>query len=156
MADTNKRERQRSRPDPSERSVEAQGRLVDGRRDGSWGEWWMLRASAIPLTAPSNEVKIIGMTFSAGQDAGLGPFLLIWSLLALVIGGGLATKKWSSRYRNFIVTMLASQQPLSPRQAERVRRAKRMPAGFVRFIGGIFAVAGAVALPVSVTMLMRH
>ncbi len=96
------------------------------------------------------------MTLSAGQDAGLGPFLLIWSLLALVIGSGLATKTWSSRFKDFVVTGLASQQPLSPRQAERIRRAKRMPAGFARFIGGTFAVAGAVALPVSVMMLMRH
>ncbi|MDT0463678.1 hypothetical protein [Streptomyces gibsoniae] len=101
-------------------------------------------------------MKIIGMTLSAGQDAASGPFLLIWSLSALVMGGGLATKTWSSRFKDFIATGLAGQQPRSPRQAERVRRAERMPVGFVRFIGGIFAVAGAVALPVSVMMLLRH
>ncbi|MGY4981412.1 hypothetical protein ACWCYL_30400 [Streptomyces sp. 900105755] len=96
------------------------------------------------------------MTFMAEQDDSSAPFLLIWGLLALTLGGTLVTKRWSSRFKDFVTTGLASQQPLSSVQAERVRRAKALPTGFLRFIAGVFVVLGAATLATSVVMFIRR
>ncbi|MEV7326203.1 hypothetical protein [Streptomyces sp. NPDC093970] len=116
----------------------------------------MQEVNAVTVDDHPGETKVINMTFMAEQDDSSAPFLLIWGLFALAIGGTLVTKRWSSRFRNFVTTGLASQQPLSPVQAERVRRARAVPTGFLRLIAGVFVVLGAAALATSVVMFIRR
>ncbi|MFE0464783.1 hypothetical protein ACFW1A_36570, partial [Kitasatospora sp. NPDC058965] len=69
------------------------------------------------------------MTSLAAQtNTGVGPFLLVWSLVALAMGGLLATKRWSDRYKSFLLRGLDARPSAQ-------QRADRLPAGFVRVIG---------------------
>lgn len=89
------------------------------------------------------------MVILGGQtEPGPGPFLLIWSLLAIVGGGVLATKKGAGGARSLVVQGLEN----SPRQKA---QAKTVPAGFLRFLGVLFLLGGAIALIASVLMLLR-
>ena len=75
-------------------------------------------------------------------------FLLVWSIIALLMGGALVTKRWSARFKSLIAGGLAG----SP---ESQQRAVRTPESFLRLIGGFFVVAGAVALPIAVVLIVR-
>ncbi|WP_377269230.1 hypothetical protein [Peterkaempfera sp. SMS 1(5)a] len=89
------------------------------------------------------------MTLSVGHpDSAAVPFLVIWGLLAVGVGGTLATRKWSTRFHTFLVSNLDG-------RPESQRRAARMPAGFARFIGGILAVLGVIALAASLVVILR-
>ncbi|MFG2692901.1 hypothetical protein [Kitasatospora sp. NPDC048407] len=89
------------------------------------------------------------MTSLAAQaGSGGGVFLLIWSVAAMAMGGALATKKWSTRFKDHMVQGLAP-RPLSQ------QRAARQPVGVLRFVGGALAVSGAVALPIAVVIISR-
>ncbi|MFJ9721272.1 hypothetical protein ACIRP3_00780 [Streptomyces sp. NPDC101209] len=76
------------------------------------------------------------------------PFLLIWGVVALVGGGALVTRRVSERFCAMVVKGLAGK----PTQQA---RAKALPLGFARFIGGVFMVCGMVALPVSIGMMVK-
>lgn len=90
------------------------------------------------------------MMHLAGQAGpGPGPFLLTWSLLAMGMGGALATKKWSARFRDFIAAGLEG-------RPEPQQKANRFPPQFTRAFGAVFALAGAIAMPISVVMINRH
>ncbi|MFI1950684.1 hypothetical protein ACH437_02290 [Streptomyces xinghaiensis] len=78
----------------------------------------------------------------------LAPFLLIWGLLALIGGGAIVSSKVSARFRAVVIDRLAARPA---RQA----RARSMPMGFFRAIGGVFMVCGLIAIPVSITMMVR-
>lgn len=88
------------------------------------------------------------ISLAAETGSGSGVFLLIWSIVALLMGGALATKRWSARFKSLIVGGLAG-NPVSQ------QRAVRNPVGFLRLIGGFFVVAGAVALPIAVVLIVR-
>ncbi|MEU6403037.1 hypothetical protein [Streptomyces sp. NPDC046985] len=89
------------------------------------------------------------MVTIAGQDGpSPTPFLLIWGVVALALGGALATRGVSERFRAFIVEGLASKPGYQG-------RARSMSLGFPRFIGGVFMVCGMVAIPVSIAMMVR-
>ncbi|MFR9756784.1 hypothetical protein [Streptomyces sp. TR06-5] len=86
------------------------------------------------------------LILGAQTEPGGAAFLLVWSVLALIAGGVLATKKGSGGMRSFVVQGLEG----SSRQQ---RQAKAVPAGFLRALGGFFVLAGTVALIASVIML---
>lgn len=79
-------------------------------------------------------------------DQGGGPFLLIWGAGALVMGGLLVTKKGSGWVHSLALNGLES----NPRQRT---KARTVSLGFVRFLGGFFVLAGAVALVAAVIIL---
>lgn len=90
------------------------------------------------------------MLLLAGQtEPAPGPFLLIWGLLVIVLGGVFATKSGAARIRSFVVNGLDR----SSRTRERVRSVPS--AGFVRLVGGVLAICGLVAVPASLVMMTR-
>lgn len=75
-------------------------------------------------------------------------FLLIWGLLAIVMGGVFARKRGAAAMRELV----ASRLERSPGQQAKARTA---PEGLVRSIGGFVAVCGLVTVPVSLVMMAR-
>ncbi|WP_159104085.1 hypothetical protein [Streptomyces sp. CdTB01] len=76
------------------------------------------------------------------------PFLLIWGVVALVGGGTLVTRRVSERFGAMVARGLASK----PTQQA---RAKTVPLGFARFIGGVFMLCGMVALLASIATMVK-
>ncbi|MER5845693.1 hypothetical protein ABT126_00945 [Streptomyces sp. NPDC002012] len=77
-----------------------------------------------------------------------GPFLLIWGLVVIVVGGTFATKSGAARIRSFVVNGLEQ----SPRQQA---KARAVPEGFLRCVGGFLAICGVVTVPVALVMMTR-
>lgn len=89
------------------------------------------------------------MLLLAGSDSpSPAPFLVIWGVVALIGGGALATKSVSARFHALVISGLAQ------RPGHQVG-ARAVHPGFVRAIGGFFAVCGLVALSVAVIMMAR-
>ncbi|MFD8075648.1 hypothetical protein ACFV3E_23715 [Streptomyces sp. NPDC059718] len=87
------------------------------------------------------------MTIASQTGPGPGPFLLVWSLLAIVGGGLLVTRKWSARLHDVVVTGLEG-------RPESQRRATAAPSWFLRLIGGLFAIGGLIGLPLAMFMIV--
>jgi hypothetical protein len=86
------------------------------------------------------------LILGAQTEPGAAAFLLIWSVVALIAGGALVTKKASSGMRTFVTQGLEG----NPDQQS---KAQAVPVGLLRFIGTLFLLAGAAALAASVIML---
>ncbi|MEU4091982.1 hypothetical protein [Streptomyces sp. NPDC026673] len=90
------------------------------------------------------------MLLLAGQsEANPGPFLLIWGLGVIVLGGIFASKKGAAGIRRLVVQGL-EQNP------EQQAKARAVPENRLRFIGGFLALCGVVAIPVSLFMMTGH
>lgn len=90
------------------------------------------------------------MLLIAGQSGPApGPFLLIWGLLVIIVGGVFVTRKGAARMRSFIVRRL-QQSPRSPQGTGSVPSVN-----FVRLVGGALTLCGLVALPASLVMMTR-
>ncbi|MDX2705772.1 hypothetical protein PV350_23340 [Streptomyces sp. PA03-6a] len=87
------------------------------------------------------------MTIASPTGPGPGPFLLVWSLLAIAGGGLLATRKWSARFHGLVVTGLEG-------RPESQQRTTAAPTWLLRLIGGIFAIGGLIGLPLSMFMIV--
>ncbi|MFJ8215098.1 hypothetical protein [Streptomyces sp. NPDC096033] len=89
------------------------------------------------------------MVLLAGQSGPApGPFLLLWGLGAIVMGGRLATRRGAAALRGLAVNGLE-------RTPGQQAKARRVPEGFVRLVGGILAAGGLVAVPASLLMMTR-
>ncbi|MEV7545557.1 hypothetical protein [Streptomyces sp. NPDC089915] len=89
------------------------------------------------------------MVFLAAQSGPApGPFLLVWGLLVIVMGGTLTTKRGAAAFHGFV-------ENRRERTPGRQTKGRKLPAGFVRVIGGILATQGLVAVPASLVMMAR-
>ncbi|WSX32518.1 hypothetical protein OG520_38520 [Streptomyces sp. NBC_00984] len=85
---------------------------------------------------------------SQNDPAAGGVFLLIWGLVVIFVGGAFATERGAAGIHTLIVNGLER----NPRQQA---KARAVPEGFLRFVGGFLAICGMVAVPVSVVMMTR-
>ncbi|MGW2088909.1 hypothetical protein [Streptomyces sp. NPDC001880] len=85
---------------------------------------------------------------SQNDSAAGGVFLLVWGVVVIFVGGALVTERGAAGIHALIVNGLER----NPRQQA---KARAVPEGFLRFVGGFLAICGMVAVSVSLVMTTR-